>query len=165
MDPWTAGARRILERSPTGAAPLSRLLARLEEEGVEVEGREPWILKRLSEQPGLFRVLPNLGNPFRGWPPLPGREPGPHRGRSGLGEPGPHRDRGGLGEPWVLRCSPYPTCSGGGDQAVRRIQETLGAWGLPLDEKSPRAVARWVRATLEAEGACSLILTGQGGGA
>jgi hypothetical protein len=146
MDPWTAGARTILERSPTGAAPLSRLLARLEGEGLEVEGRERWILKRLEEQPGLFRVLPDLGQPFRGWPSPPHRTP-PTGGRVGA-----------VGEPWILARPASPPAFGSRDQAVRRIQDTLGAWGCALDEESPRAVARWIRATLEAEGACSLLL-------
>jgi hypothetical protein len=162
MDPWIAGARRILERSPTGAAPLSRLLAQLGEEGVEVEGREPWILKRLSEQPRLFRVLPKPGKPFRGCPPFPLWEPDPHRARGGLTEPTPHQFRGGLGEPWVLASSTSAPRFGSGDKAVGRIQETLGAWGRSLDEESPRAVARWIQATLEAEGACSHFLTEEG---
>lgn len=147
MDPWTDGALKILERSPTRASPLSRLLSGLEEQGVEVRGREGWILKRLSEQPKLFRVLPDREGPFRRWPLASRAEPQDRHGR--------HR----LGDPWILACPPAPPPSlGPRERTVRRIQESLGAWGCSVDEGSPHAVARWVRATREAEGTCSLIL-------
>jgi len=147
MDPWTEGARKILERSPTRAAPLSRLLTGLQEEGVEVRGREAWILKRISEEPALFRILPDRGSPFHRWPLTPTPEPSARHGR--------HR----FGDPWILARPAPPPSFGIRKQTVRRIQESLGAWGHCLDDGSPIAVARWVRATREAEETCSLILT------
>jgi len=146
MDPWTDGARRILERAPTRSLAFSRLLAGLKEEGMEVEGREAWVLKRLSEHSELFRILPDHRGPFLGWP---------RDGASGCGSFDPLRR---VGDPWVLACPAPPPGSGAKERAVRRIQEGLGAWGRCLDEGSPSAVARWIRATREAEGTCSVIL-------
>ncbi len=147
MDPWTDGAQKILERSPMRATSFSQLLAVLEEEGLEVRGREAWILRRLSEHPELFRVLPDHGGPFRHWL------------MAGNQEWAQAESRGRIGNPWVLACPAPPPGFGAGERTVRRIQEGLRAWGCCLDEGSPRAVARWVRANREAEGSCALILT------
>jgi hypothetical protein len=146
MDRWTEGAQRILERSPTRATTLSRILEGLQGEGVEVKGREAWILKRLSEHPELFRVLPDRDGPFHRWPLSPTPEPP---------TPSP---LGRIGNPWVLACPAPPPGFGTSERAVRRMQEALVAWGRSLDRDSPNAVARWIRENLEAEGTCSLIL-------
>ena len=117
MDSWTEQVKRILDRAPTRALPLSRLLQLLKEEGVAVSGREEWILRRITEQPEAFKVIPD--------------RLGPWVVRAGDGEPVspwfPSRRFGR--DPWVMACSPVTPTLGLDGQVVGRIQESLQAWG------------------------------------
>ena len=150
MDSWTEQVKRILDRAPTRALPLSRLLQLLREEGVAVSGREEWILRRITEQPEAFKVIPDRLGPWVVW--------------AGEGDPGspwyPSRRFGR--DPWVMTCSPVTSSLGIEGKVVGRIQESLQAWGRELDDGSPVAVARWIGANQKAARTFGEFFRGEG---
>ncbi len=140
MDPWIEGIQKILERAPTGALPFSRLLEELRADGLAVEGRERWILSRISEEPGRFKLIPDRRRLGTGW--RPDKESRP-----------PVSPRLARRSPWVLSLQgilPDP----GRKSPLGRLQEGLRAWGREVDEGSGIAVARWIRANEEGERLC-----------
>lgn len=131
MDGWVCAARRALARAPTRALPFPVLLQELEAEGVRTRGMEEWILQKLEGHPELFLLVSERLGPWAG--PTP--------------------------EPWVLLQEDLPTGFGPLEQALRRVQTGLVAWGKALDRGSQAAVARWIRGNQEA-GAILRALTG-----
>lgn len=116
MDQWTEGIVSILARAPAGALTLSRILEKLRAEGMPVDGRQKWLLRRLSEQGGEFRVIPDRGCPRITWPAHRGPRTGEYRML-----PSP--------DPWVLSRAAWPCRSG--NRSLHRLRETLLAWGVP----------------------------------
>ncbi len=92
-------------------------------------------------------------NPFRGpWSAPQGRR------RGSLPLPFPPVETAGSWESYPgFRGTPFTP----GERVARRIQECLEAWRGGVDRESPAPVARWIRATREAEGACRSLLRGR----
>lgn len=139
MDSWTNHAKKILDGSPTGAMPLTRLLAALAEAGVPTRGREEWILRRLADQSESFRVIPERLGPWI----APRGDKGP-QGRT-------PRKQGRESRPWVLACETLEPACGGRDRTLARIRESIQAWGRGLDVESQPSVTSWIGAVLEVE--------------
>jgi hypothetical protein len=151
MEGWTERIENILDRAPTRAMSFSRLISALREEGVPVAGRKEWILKRVAEQPEIFKVIPDRLGPWVLWPSEKG---------AGFSEP-PPRTSGC--DPWIMTCSATSSSFGIGRRVVGRIQESLQAWGRELDDGSQVAVARWIGANKEAERAFGKFLSEETG--
>ncbi|MFH1762940.1 MAG: hypothetical protein ABIF09_01995 [Gemmatimonadota bacterium] len=147
MEGWTERIENILDRAPTRAMPLSRLVGALKEEGLPVAGREDWILKRVVEQPESFKVIPDRLGPWVLWPEERG---------TGISAPLPGTFRC---DPWIMTCSAASPPLGIERKVVARIQESLQAWGREMDDGSQVAVARWIGANKEAEEACGKVLS------
>ncbi len=152
MNTVTQGIRTQLDRTATGTLPVSRLLAGLRVDGVTLPGGEEHLLTSAQGEKGLFRVL----SPWRGpWSREANLAP------RALLRPGV---RGWAGEAWILGFAPPTSASGPGGRASRRLSETLKAWGRGVDDSAPASVARWVRATEEAEKSYRVLLRAGGGG-
>lgn len=149
MDKWTEKAREALEEAPVGAMSFSRLIQALRVTGVSVEGREDWILERMREQPDSFTVIPDRLGP---WVRCQGKQGSETHARSPVG---------GRADPWILTRARAAPGYGTHERAIGRLQESIQSWGRDLDRESQVAVARWIRATREAEKALSgLFRTG-----
>jgi len=151
MEEWTERIKNILDRAPTRATSFSRLLGALREEGMAVAGREDWILKRMTEQPETFKVIPDRLGPWVPWPE-----------RKGAGSSASHPTASGC-DPWIMTCLAASPAFGIGEQVVSRIQEGLQAWGREIDDGSQVAVARWIGANKEAERAFGTFLNNKVG--
>ncbi len=142
MDHWVNESRRVLERSPTCALPLTGLVEELCRAGMDLRGRMPWLLTALEGRKDLFRIL---------------REPGGPWARCGLQDwpPASHRD------PWILLRAPVESY---GEEAPvhRKVREGVLAWGGSMEVDSPRKVARWVRVNREGGRVCRYFVTGRG---
>ncbi|MCK5650179.1 MAG: hypothetical protein KAJ42_02325 [Gemmatimonadetes bacterium] len=146
MEEWTERIKKVLDRAPTRATSFSRLLGALRDDGVAVAGREDWILKRMTEQPETFKVIPDRLGPWVPWPE-----------RKGAGSSASHPTASGC-DPWIMTCLAASPAFGIGEQVVSRIQEGLQAWGREIDDGSQVAVARWIGANKEAERAFGKFL-------
>ena len=152
MEGLTERVNGILNKAPTQAMSFSRLLCALREEGVDIAGREDLALKRMTEQPDSFRVIPDRFGPWARWSTM-GKVP----------TPGLHARYSGC-DPWILTCSQAPRHFGIEGQVKGRIQECLQAWGQALDDGSQRAVAGWIRANREAERVLAGFVSPEGRG-
>jgi hypothetical protein len=143
MSRWTEEIRRLLERSPGGALPLSAIRRELEREGIRLDPRDPQLHTSLREEGELFHVVPLYLGPWKG----------EKRGEEGVE---------GRDDCWVtlLRC--VGPGMGADTLARRRIQESVGAWASALDRSSPRRVARWVKASLEGVRVCTALVKAGG---
>ena len=139
MEHWMERIEEILERAPTRAMSFTRLIVAMKDGGLAVEGREDWILKRVSELPETFRVIPDRLGPWVLWPE--GRRPGVMACHL----------RTSVCDPWIMTCSPGSPAFAIEGKFVGRVQETLQAWGREIDDGSQVAVARWIMANMEAE--------------
>jgi hypothetical protein len=149
VESWTGRIEKLLEGAPTRAAPFSRILQALAEDGVAVSGREDWILQRLAERGHQFKIIPDRLGPWLRWP-SPARHQTPQRWRC-------------ESDPWIVAFHlPARTEDGQKGRFVGRIRECLLAWGRDVDEGSQVAVARWIGANGEAERALSHLLTLRG---
>jgi hypothetical protein len=151
MEIWIERIEHILNRAPTRALSLSRLLTALKEAGITVGDRREWVLKRLIEQPDRFKVIPDRLGPWVLWP--------------GEKEPGlpEFRPRTSGCDPWIMTCSPTSPSLGIQRRMVGWVQESLQAWGRELDDGSQVAVARWIQANEEAERAFGAVLSEEAG--
>jgi hypothetical protein len=149
MEVWTERIEEILDRAPTRAMPFSCLLKALIDQGADPHGREELILKRITEKPGTFRVIPGRLGP---WAYQPHRE--------GCTAPVP-TPPARVCDPWILSRSVPNQNLGSEGRAWGRVQESLQAWGQELDTGSQAAVARWIGANWEAERALAPFLTGR----
>lgn len=116
-------AREILDRSPTPALPLPRLVEAIAEETAgHVAGAER-ILAEIRLRPDLFRVLDPLIGPWRRATAKPGEVPpwGP--------------------ETWVLSLHPSTRAA---SPVSARTAESLRCLGKKVDENSATAVAHWL---------------------
>ena len=152
MEGWTERIQEILDRAPTRAMSFSRLVGTLREEGMAVNGREEWILKRVGEHPEAFKVIPDRLGPWVLWPggKMVGSFPRPLKT--------PRCD------PWILTRSPASPSLGLERRIAGQIQESLQAWGQEIDDGSQVAVARWIGANKEAEKALGVVLSAERGG-
>ena len=153
MERWTERIEHILNRAPTRALSLSRILTALHESGITVGDRREWILKRLTEQPDRFKVIPDRLGPWACWQAE--KEPGPRE----------TRPRASACDPWIMTCSATFPAFGIQRRIVGWVQESLQAWGLEVDDGSQVAVARWIRANEEAERVVAEVLSEEAGGA
>ena len=147
MDPWIEEIKDLLERTPTGAAPLSSLLESMKEAGILPEGREDWVLQRMAELDALFKVVPDRFGPWMAWP----EEASPASGDS----PG----RTQRGDPWIMTWDPPPPHRGPEGKLAGRVRESLQAWGRGLDDGSQASVARWIEVQREAGRTVTSCLT------
>jgi hypothetical protein len=148
VDPWTDAITRILDQAPTRARPLSLILRELDAAGMPVEGRREWVLRRISELPARFIVIPAHRIP---WVPWPRTAPSLFRCC-----PSVEMER----DPWVMSRTRGLGRVGPGGRTMLRIQEGLHALAEAVDEGSQGSVARWVRANQEGERACRVLFTG-----
>lgn len=150
MDPWIEGIRVILERSPTQSLPLSALHQRLKVEGGLVASRSSeWLRQTVERRPDLFRVVRTLRGPWAS---------GVWKGTRGSGPAGAVPEGSGRDDdPWVIYLHNVRNPSRREDDAIRRLQESLQSVGKEMDEDSPSAVGRWIRAATEAEAVYSAL--------
>ena len=139
MQDWTQVVQTILEKTPARAMVFSRLLRALAASGVAIAGREDWFLRRLTEQPEEFKVIPDRLGPWVSWP---------EKARSGFPA---FFGKEWLSDPWIMTCSDPNSTGGDTGQVESRVRESLQAWGKNIDVGSQVAVARWIQAILEAE--------------
>lgn len=130
MEHWIQETLHILQRSPTGALPLSSIREELNRAGIRLGNRDPRLLAALERRKELFRVIRIPPGPWTLALSLPAVT-------------------GPLREPWVTLREPPPREPRFGEDVVHRIREAVQVWGETLDERSPSAVARWIRANLE----------------
>jgi len=142
MEDWLNAVRRVLARAPTCTLPFSEVL-----EALSLEGKGPlpdprWLLSILMERTDLFRVISVAVGPWAAW-----RE---------ASRPGgdPLRARQRQDDPWILLLRAPEAGFGAPAALASRVRDGLLAWGRSLDEGSPSAVARWLRATLEGSRVC-----------
>ena len=116
-------AREILNRSPTPALPLPRLLEAIEEETVGYVASVERILTEIRSRPDLFRVLDPMIGPWRRATAKPGEVP-------------PWSP-----DTWVLGLDPDTRAS---SPVSARTTESLRCLGRRVDENSATGVARWL---------------------
>ena len=146
MDRVCQEIRELLDQSPAGALPLSRLVEELNRGGVRPPNGQEGIVRAAEGERNLFRLL----HPWRGpWSHTP------HPGRGGRSD---QPNTGLPEETWVLGRGKALSSWRGRGWAASRLQETLQAWGEALDVEAPASVARWIRAAREAEEAWRILL-------
>ena len=140
MESWTTGVANALKATHTRSMPLSRVRAHLLREGHKEAQNEGWFLTRLKDAAPSFRVIHDRVGPWTGC-------------RCGRG--GPQGRELPPEDPWVLWLEAEPVDGAVGMEglAAAKLRECLQTWGRDLDEASPSAVARWIRASLETRGA------------
>jgi hypothetical protein len=146
LESWEKRIEGILDRSPTRAMSLSRLLEAVRAQSFGPVGSRDQILSRMKEESGRFKVVPDRLGP---WAHL--ARPGRTAGRS--------EGEGPQGDPWILIKSPPQHAMGSEGRVVGQVQESLLAWGQGLDTDSQRAVARWIDANWEAQEVLSSLFT------
>ena len=134
--------RRVLERSATGALPLSTIRAELRREGLFMDPEDPRVHATIKEEGETFGIIS-----------LP---KGPWTSRDGLGREGAGQD-----EVWLLLQKAQAQAAGPGAKARAMIQEGFRAWASGMDPASTRCVARWMRANLEGARVCRALATGR----
>lgn len=139
MEYWIQETRQILERSPTGALPLSQIREELKSAGIHLGARDQWLLTALDARKDLFRILRPMAGPWA----------------SGALK----SERGSLlDDPWVV-LQDFPSRGFGlGEQILARIREAVQAWGRCVDDGSPAGIARWIRANQEGSRTCRALL-------
>ena len=141
MDHWIEAVRRILERAPTGALPLSSIAEELKREGAFLNPRDPCLLSKLTGDQKTFSVIPVPGGPWADGVEKEGNTPW-------------------SGDAWIILKRPPERGYGRGEEVRNRIQEGFQAWAREMDGASPVSVARWIRANLEGARICRALATG-----
>ena len=144
MNPLIETTSRILSRQPAGTLPLSRLAQLLARELHGPAPNRQGLLREIRIHPHLFRIL----EPWKGeWPP----------GR-GIGEDYQEAlEREGLAvDLWVgVTRPPFGPMGthveGAASDILRRMQESLIAFGKLVDENSRMAHRRWLRLVHESQ--------------
>lgn len=130
MERWIEECREILERSTTGALPLSALKEELARAGIRVGSRERWLLSALEGRNDLFQIV----RMARGaWAP----------------DPAISVEIPVLEDPWIALRKSVPSAPGPCQPLLSGLRESIQAWGRCLDDGSPSGVARWIRANEE----------------
>ncbi|MFO8173987.1 MAG: hypothetical protein ACQET1_03500 [Gemmatimonadota bacterium] len=139
MEQWIQETRQILERSPTGALPLSDIREELRRSGIHLGARDGWLLTALEARNDLFRIVRASAGPWA----------------SGLL---PSEGVTILEDPWIV-LQEFPSRGFGlGEQILARIRETVQALGRCVDDGSPSGVARWIRVNQEGARTCRALL-------
>ena len=116
-------AMEIMNRSPTPAIPLPRLVDAITEETAGLVADAERILREIRMRPDLFRVLDPFIGPWRRVTAKPGETP-------------PWSP-----DTWVLGLTP---CTRESSPVWARTAESLRYLGRRVDENSATAVAHWV---------------------
>lgn len=141
MGRWTEDVRTVLERTPTGALPLSSIGEELKRDGVFLNPRDPWLLTSIREDEGTFGIIPLQAGPWiegaGGWRGIGSRE-----------------------DPWILLKNPPSPGFGRRARTREKVGDGVRAWASGLDQASPSSVARWIRANLEGARICTALAVG-----
>jgi len=141
MEQWIQETRQILQRSPTGALPLSEILEELRRSGIHLASRDRWLLAILEERTETFGVVRIPRGPWA----LQTRT---------------LEEIAILQDPWIVLKEVPERRLDGEEVFLGRVREGIRAWGEFLDQGSPSEVARWIRANLEGTLACRAFLSG-----
>lgn len=141
MEHWIRESRQILDRSATGALPLSELKEELARAGVRLGSRERWLLTALESRRELFRIIRVPPGP---WTLGPWRT----------------EEIPALDDPWIVLQGGTPSGFGPEEQILGQIREVVRVWGLGLDDGSASGVARWIRVSQEGTSTCRALFRG-----
>jgi hypothetical protein len=147
MEHWMEGVRQVLARAPTGTLAYSQVLQELARENHGESPDPRWLLNAVAGRKDLFRVVPFPMGPWARWLDQVQMEGSGCNHRS-------VRD-----DPWILLLRIPETGIGPAESVLDRLRRGLREWGRALDEGSPVAVARWIRANREAARAWKAIMS------
>jgi len=139
MDSRIGRVTELLNHSPAGSLPLSRLVQLLEGQGGSSREEPQELLSRLVTTQESFRVIPDRLGPWLDWP-------GARNPDRWSANPTPWGE-----DPWILPRRPIPSPPAPDDGIEGLLRECLQAWGWGMDDGSTQAVGRWISANREAE--------------